>query len=142
PRLADVDLMMKWMRLCLPACAAALLLAAGDTIPASPAAAFTLDPAQTKVECTLADTLHTVHGTFRLIAGVLQLDAASGKASGELIVDAASGDSGSKAPDKRMNAAILESGKYPHITFHPDHIEGKLAPEGKSQIQLHGTFEI
>jgi polyisoprenoid-binding protein YceI len=134
--------MMKLMRLCLPLCATALLLVAGDSIPARPSGAFTLDPAQTKVEFTLGDMLHTVHGTFQLIGGSLQLDSASGKASGELIVDARSGDSGSKARDKRMHANILESEKYPRITFRPDRMEGKLAPEGKSQVQLHGTFVI
>jgi polyisoprenoid-binding protein YceI len=117
-------------------------MVAGDTVPARQGGAFALDPAQTKVAFTLADTLHTVHGAFRLTAGTIQLDAATGKASGELVVDAASGDSGSKARDKRMNANILESAKYPQITFRPDRLEGTLAPEGKSQIQLHGIFSI
>jgi polyisoprenoid-binding protein YceI len=134
--------MIRVMRLCLPFCAAALLLVAGDSIPARTAGSFVIDPAQTKVEFTLSDVLHTVHGTFQLTSGTLRFDPATGTASGELVVDAKSGDSGSKARDKRMHANILESDKYPQIAFRPDRIEGKLAPEGKSQVQLHGMFSI
>uniref|UniRef100_Q029E4 YceI family protein n=1 Tax=Solibacter usitatus (strain Ellin6076) TaxID=234267 RepID=Q029E4_SOLUE len=134
--------MIRMLRLCLPFCAAAVLLVAGDSIPAHPATSFVIDPAQTKVEFTLADTLHTVHGTFQLASGTLRFDPATGAASGEVVVDARSGDSGSKARDKRMHANILESAKYPQIAFRPDRLEGKLAPEGKSQVQLHGMFSI
>ncbi|MCU1232133.1 MAG: YceI family protein [Candidatus Solibacter sp.] len=124
--------MTKRLRLSLVLCAATLL-AAGS---------YTLDPTQTKVEFTLRDVLHTVHGTFQLTTGSLRLDAATGKASGELIVDARTGDSGSKARDKRMHASILESDKFPQITFRPDRVEGKLATDGRSQVQLHGIFAI
>ncbi len=134
--------MIRLMRLCLPFCAAAVLLVAGETIPTLPAGTFAIDSAQTKVEFTLSDVLHTVHGTFHLTSGTLRLDAATGKASGELVVDARTGDSGSPARDKRMHANILESGKYPQIVFRPDRVEGKLAVEGKSQVQLHGMFAI
>jgi polyisoprenoid-binding protein YceI len=120
---------------------AACLLLAGDTLPFE-TGTFALDPAKSKVEFTLNDVLHTVHGTFQLTSGNLRFDAASGKASGEIVVDAASGDSGSKARDKRMHANILESGRFPRIVFRPDRVEGKLAAEGKSQVQLHGMFSI
>jgi len=55
---------------------------------------FTFDPPQTRVDFTLGDVLHTVHGEFRLKRGTIQLDSSSGTASGELVVDATSGDSG------------------------------------------------
>jgi polyisoprenoid-binding protein YceI len=134
--------MMKLMRCWLSVCAAAALLVAGDSIPARQGGNYTLDPAQSKVEFTLADAIHTVHGTFRLTSGSLRLDAATGIASGELVVDARSGNSGSKARDKRMHANILESDRYPQITFRPDRIEGKISPDGQSLIQLHGIFFI
>ena len=130
------------MRLLLPFCAAALFASAADTIPAQQGIALALDPAQSKVEFTLGDVLHTVHGTFQLTAGTVHFDPASGKASGELVVDARSGDSGSKARDKRMHANILESEKYPQVTFKPDHFEGHVAPEGKSEVKVHGMFSI
>ena len=133
--------MKQLMRFFLPFCAVSALLVAGDSIVSRPES-YAVDPAQTKIEFTLGDVLHTVHGTFRLTRGTLQFDALSGKASGELVVDATSGESGSKARDKRMHSGILESDKYPRIVFRPDRVEGNLAAEGKSHVQLHGTFSI
>jgi len=101
-----------------------------------------LDPASTAVTFTLQDPLHTVHGTFKLKRGTIQFDPASGTASGELAVDAASGDSGSKGRDERMNKNVLESGKYPEIVFKPDHVEGNVALDGDSEVKLHGMFNI
>ncbi len=103
---------------------------------------FDIDPAQTRVEFTLGDVLHTVHGTFRLKRGHIQFDPATGRASGEMVVDATSGDSGSAGRDSRMHKNILESAKFPEIAFRPDRIEGTVAPQGKSQVKLHGTFSI
>jgi polyisoprenoid-binding protein YceI len=101
---------------------------------------FVIDPAQTRVEFTLGSTLHTIHGTFHLTRGDLRFDPATGQASGELTVDAGSGESGSGARDKRMNHSILESPQFPEIVFRPDRVEGTVVPQGKSQVQLHGTF--
>jgi polyisoprenoid-binding protein YceI len=126
--------MTKTIRLLL-ACSA--LVFAGDLRRPS---AFVIDPAQTTVEFVLGSTLHTIHGTFHLTRGDLRFDPVTGNASGELAVDAGSGDSGSPARDKRMNHSILEIARFPEIVFRPDHVEGTIAPEGKSQVQLHGTF--
>lgn len=100
------------------------------------------DPAQTRVEWTLGSVMHTVHGTFKLKRGSVRFDPASGNASGELVVDATSGESGSGARDGRMHKNVLESQKYPDIVFRPQHVEGKVAPQGTSQVQVHGVFEI
>jgi polyisoprenoid-binding protein YceI len=100
-----------------------------------------IDAAHTKVEFTLGDVLHTVHGTFALKRADLRFDS-SGKAAGELVVDAASGQSGSEARDRRMHANVLESGRYPEIVFRPDRVEGKVASQGPSQVRLRGMFEI
>jgi len=132
---------MKPMRLFVPLCVSAILLAGVESIP-SQLRPLAIDPAQTKVEFTLGSLLHTVHGNFQLKRGTLSFDPQSGKAHGELVVDAASGESGSPARDKRMHASILESAKYPEITFRPDRVDGKVAPDGKSQVQLHGVFAI
>jgi polyisoprenoid-binding protein YceI len=125
------------IRLILAPLVWAALLPASDLHPQS---AFVIDPAQTDVEFTLGSTLHTIHGTFHLTRGDLRFDPASGRASGELVVDAGSGDSGSSARDKRMNHSILESPQFPEIAFRPDHVEGAVAPRGKSQLELHGAF--
>ncbi len=125
-------------RLLLTACA--LLLAAGS-LPAQEIS-LNFEPAQTKVEFTLGDVLHTVHGTFALKRGSIRFDSATGKADGELVVDATSGNSGSGARDRRMNKEILESAKFPEIVFRPNRVEGFVAPQGPSRVQLHGIFSI
>jgi polyisoprenoid-binding protein YceI len=93
-----------------------------------------VDPAATRINWTLSDVLHTVHGTFKLKKGDLWYDPATGQAGGLLVVDAASGESGSSARDGRMHKNVLESARYPEITFVPDHVEGGA--------QLHGMFTI
>lgn len=104
-------------------------------------AAYQLDPAQTAVRFTLGDVLHTVHGTFKLKQGDLQIEA-DGKVSGQIVVDATSGESGSGARDRKMHKEVLESSQYPEITFRPDRIEGPVAPSGKSSVMVHGVFNI
>ena len=133
--------MMKTMRLFVPLGVSALLLAAGESTR-SQLRPFAVDPAKTTVEFTLGSLMHTVHGDFQLKHATLSFDPKSGKASGELVVDATSGQSGSPARDKRMHAAILESAKYPEIVFRPDRVDGNIAPVGKSVAQLHGVFAI
>jgi polyisoprenoid-binding protein YceI len=114
------------------------------TAAALPAQDTTLqiDPDRTQVEFTLGGMLHTVHGTFRLTRGDIRFDTATGKASGGLVVDATSGASGNDARDRRMHSHILESDVYREIVFRPDRVEGKVASQGKSQVQLHGMFAI
>ena len=101
-----------------------------------------IDPAQTEIRFTLGDVLHTVRGTFKLKRGTVRLDRATGKASGELVVDVASGNTGGAARDKRMHKEILESARYPEAVFMPTRAEGQLAAEGNSTVQLHGTLNI
>jgi polyisoprenoid-binding protein YceI len=101
-----------------------------------------LSPETTKINWTLGDVLHTVHGTFRLKRGEIHFDPESGKASGEVVVDATSGESGSGARDSRMHKNVLESQKYPEISFAPDRVEGKVQQSGTSSLKLHGVFRI
>ncbi len=104
--------------------------------------ALQLDPSQTSVKFTLGDVLHTVHGSFQLKRGSLEFEPSSGKISGEIVVDAGSGESGSGMRDRKMNKEILESNRYPEIAFHPDRIEGPVASQGKSSVRVHGMFSI
>jgi polyisoprenoid-binding protein YceI len=101
-----------------------------------------LDPARTSITFTLGDVLHTVHGTFKLKRGTLKFDSATGEASGEIVVDVASGDSGNGSRDKRMHKEILETARYPEATFSPDRVSGELMPSGESQLDVHGAFSI
>jgi len=116
----------------LTACAAAL----GQEVVLNP------DPTHTTVRFTLPATLHTVHGSFKLAHGAVRFDPATGKISGEVVVDATSGESGDESRDRRMHKEILESAKYPEIVFTPDRVDGAVAPQGASQIQVHGIFRI
>jgi polyisoprenoid-binding protein YceI len=105
-------------------------------------ATFHLDPQHTTINFTLGDVLHTVHGTFRLKEGTLQLATASGKLSGEIVVDAKSGESGSGMRDRKMHREVLESDRYPDITFRPDRIDGDVTSQTKSVVHVHGIFTI
>ncbi len=101
-----------------------------------------VDPARTSVQFTLGDVLHTVRGTFHVKRGSLQLDPSAGKLTGEIVVDAKSGDSGSGMRDRKMNREVLESEKYPEISFRPDRLEGPVATTGRSSVKVHGIFGI
>jgi len=112
------------------------------TALASPAITLTLDAAQSKVRWTVPTTLHTVHGTFAVTSGSLRFDPDSGKASGEVVVNTKSGESGNNSRDARMHKEILETQKFPDAVFHPTQIEGKVAPSGPSDVKVHGTFSV
>ena len=101
-----------------------------------------LDPAQTKIQWTLGDVLHTVQGTFKLKSGRVIFDPQTGDASGEIIVDATSGESGNHSRDKKMHKEVLESQRYPEITFSPKHVIGKVADQETSNVQVEGVFRI
>ena len=101
-----------------------------------------LDPAHTTINFTLADVLHTVHGTFKLKRGSITFDSSTGKASGEIVVDVASGNSGNGGRDKRMHKEILESARYPEAIFTADRVSGELVPHGASELDVHGAFQI
>src|SRR5260370_28783394 len=100
------------------------------------------DTAQSKVRWTLGSTVHTVHGSFALKKGNLQLDMSTGKARGEIIVDATSGNSGNDSRDKKMHKEVLESGKYTEVIFRPDRVEGQITPRGIFTVQVHGFFDL
>ena len=101
-----------------------------------------LDPGKTKVAFVLGDILHTVHGTFRLKEGRVSFNPQSNAIKGEIVVDAASGNSGSKARDKRMTRDILEAQRFPEIRFNPTGSIGSISRNGVSDVQITGLFLI
>jgi polyisoprenoid-binding protein YceI len=104
--------------------------------------ALVLDPATSKVHWTLDSSLHTVHGTFALKKGTVRVELASGKASGEIVADATSGNSGNDGRDKKMHREILESGRYAEVVFRPDRVEGKITSQGACSVRIHGIFML
>jgi polyisoprenoid-binding protein YceI len=122
---------------------AALALAA--PLPAqTPHQKITLhvDPAQTEIHWTLADVLHTVHGTFRLKGGVVTFDPVTGAADGEMLVDLDTGDSGDAARDRRMKQNVLETATYPEAIFHPEKVTGTPRPGAVQTVTVDGLFTI
>lgn len=124
----------------------AALIFCGLALSASPSqsqeSVYTLDPAQTTIEFTLGATLHTVHGTFRLKSGEIQFDPKTGAASGEIIADAASGNTGIDARDAKMHTQVIESVKYPEIIFLPQQVRGSVSQTGNSQVEVEGIFRM
>jgi polyisoprenoid-binding protein YceI len=104
--------------------------------------ALRLDPQHTTINFTLGDVLHTVRGTFQAKPSALHLDPATKKMTGEILVDAKSGQSGSGMRDRKMHREVLESDRYADIAFRPDRFEGTLALQGKSSVGVHGIFAI
>jgi polyisoprenoid-binding protein YceI len=82
-------------------------------------AVFNIDASESRAAFTLPDVLHTVH-----------------------VVDAASGESGNGARDKRMHQSILESQKFPEIVFVPSRVRGGVNQSGESKVEIDGTFTI
>lgn len=101
-----------------------------------------LDPVQCKVHYTVDSSLHTVHGTFNLKSGTVHFDPESGKAGGEIVVYATSGESGNSSRDARMHKEILETPKYPDAIFRPTMVEGKVSRTGDSDVKMHGVMKL
>jgi polyisoprenoid-binding protein YceI len=101
-----------------------------------------LDPNTTKIEFTLDATLHTVHGSFKLKSGAIRFDPSTGSASGAIVIDALSGESGNGSRDHRMHREVLESGTFSEIVFTPKQVKGALAAEGASHLEVAGQLRL
>jgi polyisoprenoid-binding protein YceI len=101
-----------------------------------------LDPAKTHVDWTLGDVLHTVQGTFQLKSGTIGFDQKTGEASGQIVVDATSGNSGNGARDSKMKKEVLETSRYPDIVFVPKHVSGFVSGQETSTVQVAGNFTV
>jgi polyisoprenoid-binding protein YceI len=122
----------------LACCAALTCVAAAG----AQAYVVNLDPAQTQVTFVLDTTLHAVHGTFQLKSGQIRFDAASGKASGAIVVDARSANTDNNSRDKKMHQEILQSPQYAEIVFTPAQVRGAFDPQKASQVDVGGVMRI
>ncbi len=102
----------------------------------------TLDPAQTKINISVHDVHGGFQGNFKLKSGILTFDRKTGTANGELIVDAATGDTGNSSRNRKMYKEVLEIQRYPEITFIARKVVGDVAAQGSSNIQVQGIFHI
>ena len=123
-----------------------LTLAAISLALLAPAAAqqvqVRLDRVKTHIDWTLGDVLHTVQGTFQLKSGAILFDPKTGEASGQIVVDAASGNSGNGTRDGKMKKEVLETARYPEIVFRAKHVSGFVSGQESLTIQVAGNFTI
>lgn len=101
-----------------------------------------LDPAATKISFTLGATLHTVEGSVGLSRGALRFDPEGGAASGEIVVDARSAQTGNSSRDARMQRDILESERFPTIVFQAESLTVVARSEASAQVRLRGTLGL
>ena len=103
---------------------------------------FAVDPAKSDIAFALTGTGHEVHGTFKVSSGIVEFDRSSPKMSGNIVVSAASGDSGDKGRDKNMHNQVLQVEHYADVTFAPQSYQGSIAATGDSTIQVSGVFTL
>ena len=102
---------------------------------------LSVDPVKSTVHWSVESSLHTVHGTFALKRGTIRIEP-DGKATGEIVADATSGQSGDSGRDKKMHKDVLESAKYSEVAFRPDRVDGKFPASGAVTVQMHGKFAL
>jgi hypothetical protein len=83
-----------------------------------------LEPSHTAIDFTLRGKLHMTDGSFTLKLGTIRIDAATGSAAGEIVIDAASEDSSEDLRDTITKHAVLEVERYPEIIVSPRKIQG------------------
>lgn len=101
---------------------------------------LTLDPEASSVTFTLGAIMHKVDGRFRVVSGEILFDPATGAASGEVVIDAASGDTGNGRRDRRMHEEILDSDRFSRVVLRPTAFSGDLGTHGGG-IMLSGELE-
>ncbi len=138
-QIAGVDLdFMKRVRLLL----SFVIVLAPILAASAQAYVFEIDPHQSHVTFTLDAFMHTVHGVFQLKGGSVRFDPSTGAVGGSIVVDATSGDTSNHGRNHKMHKDVLESAKYPEITFAPERIVGQVPHEGKAQVTLTGLMTL
>ena len=102
---------------------------------------YRLDPSATKVTFLLDAFMHKVHGTASLTRGEVRFDQ-SGKAEGEIVVDATKAATGDDGRDEDMHTKVLEAAKFKEIVLAVDGFEGKFDPAAPSKVTVKGRFRI
>jgi polyisoprenoid-binding protein YceI len=103
---------------------------------------LTFDTAHTTIAYKLIGWPHVTDGTFKLKSGVIRVDATTGKMAGEIVVDAASGDSGYTVRDARMKDSILEAASFPEMSFAPQQVESHGEPRGEFPVVVRGVMTL
>jgi polyisoprenoid-binding protein YceI len=101
-----------------------------------------LDPAASEVQFTLGATLHKVEGSLRIIEGTVRLQRETGEATGQIVVDAASAQTGNKKRDRDMHDKVLESQAYPRILLDVKRVQGEALARGSGKLTIEGAITI
>lgn len=116
------------------------LVASGETVPPGKLAELDLDPAKTTITYSLDGWPHNTQGTFKLKRGVVEIDPSTGKMTGTITVDAASGDSGHSIRDGEMKSSILEVDRFPEISFVPRQVLSHGDPQKTFPVKVAGLM--
>lgn len=119
-----------------------LVSVAATQVRADSARLLILDAEATRVSFTLGATLHEVEGSLRVEAGELRFYLEGGPASGEIVVDALSAETGNEGRDRDMHKKVLESGRFGRFVLRPSEVVGSVDPTGTSQVELRADLEI
>jgi polyisoprenoid-binding protein YceI len=103
---------------------------------------LTIDPKTSEVTFTLGATMHKVHGSVGVATGEIRFSEVPGAATGEIVLDATSAETGNKKRDRKMHKEVLESAAHPVITLVPTRIDGALPVEGQGTLTLHGRLTL
>ena len=126
--------------------AVAIVLAAGPLPAQAPPApypqALHLDPERSAVQFGFGATLHSVRGSLPVVSGVLRFDLATGRGTGDVVMDLTNAETGNTRRDRKMHRKILETGRFPRAVFHLERIDGALHRQGTSELQLHGLHDF
>lgn len=101
-----------------------------------------LDPEATAVRFTLGATLHSVEGTVAVESGELRFYLEGGPASGEIVVDALSAQTGNEGRDRDMHKKVLESNRFDRFVLRATELVGAVEPAGTSRVELRADLEI
>lgn len=126
----------------LPRASAVVLIALAAVSARATQHALVLDPTASRISFTLEGTGHTVEGRMALKSGRIAFDSATGAASGEIVIDLKSAETGNKGRDRDMHAEVLETRRFPLAVFRAEKVRGTLAPSGPSQLTLDGTLSF
>jgi polyisoprenoid-binding protein YceI len=120
-----------------------LLLALGvaGPLPAEPLR-LVLDPAATRIRFDVDSTLHRVRGTARLEAGEFRFDRGGGHASGRVVIDARSLETGNGLRDGVLHEDVLESERFPRIVFLPEDVEVLRIEDREADVRVSGRIDI